>query len=172
MDRRTLLRRAVVAGTALVAGCSGNGGGDGGDATPTPTEEPTPTPTEEPDDESTPTDTATPTEESTPTQTPTEESTPSPEPDQTVTVGPGGSLRFDPETFSVSTGDTVLWVWDSPGHNVSPESQPSGADWPGDDETTYDSGHTHAYTFDVGGTYQYHCDPHRSVGMTASFTVG
>lgn len=88
-----------------------------------------------------------------------------------MAVGPGSRLVFDPETFEIDTGETVRWEWESPGHNVSPERQPSEADWPGDDESTYGSGRTYAYTFTVPGRYEYHCDPHQSVGMTGSFTV-
>lgn len=196
MNRRTLLARALAAGTVLVAGCA-----DGGEtprrtgtttATPTstvdgtttptrdrtdtrtetPTQTETPTPTD--GSTSTPTSTPTPTETSTPTSTPTptETSTPSPEPDQTVVVGPGGDLRFDPDTFTVSTGATVLWTWDSGGHNVHPTSQPGGASWPGKDEDlTYPAGSTHAYTFEVAGNYDYVCQPHQSSGMTGSFRV-
>ncbi|MFB6118810.1 plastocyanin/azurin family copper-binding protein [Halosegnis sp.] len=118
-----------------------------GDATPTPTETETDTPTE------------------------TETATATASADMTVTVGPGGSLAFDPETFTISTGDTVRWEWDSAGHNVSPEQTPSGADWSGKDDDTYDAGTTYAYTFDVAGEYKYHCDPHQSIGMVGSFTV-
>jgi plastocyanin len=116
---------------------------------------------------------ATPTETETATETPTETETATPtvEADMTVSVGAGGDNRFSPESFTVSTGDTVRWVWDSPGHNVSPESQPEGASWPGRDDSTYDSGTTHTYTFDVAGEYEYHCDPHQGLGMRGSFTV-
>lgn len=113
--------------------------------------------------------TATPTD--TATDSPTPEPTATAEADTTVTVGPGGSLRFDPESFTVAAGETVRWEWDSAGHNVSPASQPDGASWSGLDESTYDAGTTHAYTFEVAGEYTYHCDPHQSSGMTGSFTV-
>ncbi|MFC7176916.1 plastocyanin/azurin family copper-binding protein [Halosegnis marinus] len=118
-------------------------------------------------------DPATATETATETETPTatEEPTATPEADLVVTVAPDGALRFDPAEFTVSAGETVRWEWDGAGHNVSPERQPSGASWPGRDETTYGSGTTHSYTFEVPGEYAYHCDPHRSVGMTGSFTV-
>lgn len=88
-----------------------------------------------------------------------------------MAVGPGGRLVFEPETFEVAAGDTVRWEWASPGHNVSPEDQPAEASWSGDDESTYGSGHSYAYTFAVPGRYEYHCDPHQTVGMTGSFTV-
>lgn len=182
MHRRTLLGRALAAATVGLAGCTGGDGGtdtstgtptdatgmgDGGTDTATPTGEPT--------------DAQSPTAESTDTPSPTAESTDTPAStatttataDQEVVVGPGGALRFDPETFTVSAGDTVLWVWDSSGHNVSPDDggQPDGADWPGEDDATYGADHEYAYTFEVPGEYGYHCDPHRTAGMTGSFTV-
>lgn len=166
------------------AGDSGGGGGDGNGeptSTPTPraTASPTPTATTTPTtgttDERTPTTGTTgeptPTAEPTATGTPTTTPTPTPEADQTVTVGPDGRLVFEPETFEVAVGGTVRWEWASAGHNVSPERQPSDASWPGDDESTYPAGRTYAYTFAVAGQYEYHCDPHQSVGMRGSFTV-
>ncbi|WP_346430010.1 plastocyanin/azurin family copper-binding protein [Haloarcula regularis] len=41
---------------------------------------------------------------------------------------------------------------------------------PGDSQI-FDTGHTYAYTFEVPGEYAYFCRPHRSLGMTGSFTV-
>lgn len=128
-----------------------------GDATPTET--------------ATSTETTTSTETETTTSTETETATATPEADTTVRVGPGGANRFDPDSFTISAGDTVRWVWDSPGHNVSPQRQPDDASWPGRDDSTYGTGTTHTYTFDVVGEYEYHCDPHQGLGMRGSFTV-
>ncbi|MFC7193430.1 plastocyanin/azurin family copper-binding protein [Halosimplex aquaticum] len=71
-------------------------------------------------------------------------------------------------------GETVVWVWHSSGHNVRPESTPSGSDFSGTaggDDRLYDEGHTLSHTFEVAGEYEYYCNPHRSAGMTGSFTV-
>lgn len=90
-------------------------------------------------------------------------------------VGPGGSLSFEPESFQIAVGDTVLWTWDAGGHNVKASTTPEGSDWsgtPGGEFDTFGSGHTYRYRFDVAGTYEYYCAPHRSAGMTGSFTVG
>lgn len=132
------------------------------DASPTPT----PTPTPPSDDDSTPTPSPTPTQTPTPTPTPTTSI------DQVVEVGRDGRLRFDPDSFEIAVGDTVQWVWRSGGHNIKPASTPDDADWsgtPGSD--TYGSGYEYTYTFDVAGEYDYYCVPHRTSGMTASFTV-
>jgi plastocyanin len=182
--RRRSLLRTLPAAAACVAGCLGGGDGDDGTAatptdTPRSTGTPSPTPTADPSPTTTgtstatpnPTDPPTPTAGPTATPTPTAPPTATPVPDLTVAVGPGGRLVFEPETFEVTAGETVRWEWASAGHNVSPGDQPSGASWPGEDERTYGSGHAHAYTFTVPGSYEYHCDPHRSVGMTASFVV-
>jgi plastocyanin len=183
MDRRHFLRAAAAAGIPVaLAGCTGDGddGGDG-DATPTATDEPmdTPTATDEPTgtptatDEpmGTPTATDEPTDSPTATAEPTPTPTATPEPDQRVTVAPDGRLRFDPESFTIAAGDTVLWEWVASGHNVSPESQPDGADWAGDDGSLYSSGYLYSNTFETAGEYRYHCDPHQGSGMVGSFTV-
>lgn len=171
MQRRQYLRTAALAGAALgVAGCTegGNGDGNGGNETPGDTPEETPTETTTP--------TAEPTDE--PTETPTETATPTPEPpddpDQRVAVGDG--LNFDPESFEISVGDTVLWEWVGSGHNVKFDDGgvPEGTDWTGTEgsrTTTYGEGHVHFHTFETAGTYDYYCVPHRSSGMEASFTV-
>lgn len=178
--RRWFLRALPAAVGAALAGCLDGGNDDGnGDTTtetPRPTDAASPTATDTPTLGRTDTPTATPaptdSPTGTPSGTPTAAPTPTPEADLTVVVGPDGRLVFEPETFEVAAGDTVRWEWASPGHNVSPERQPSEASWPGDDESTYGAGYTYAYTFAVPGRYRYHCDPHQTVGMTGSFTVG
>lgn len=199
MDRRTLLRRACLVGSVGIAGCTGGGPTTGSPTstvivtpTPTPVGDPTSTgqgsgdqtgtapeattttetPTEMARNSPTESQSATSTEEPS-TQTSTRSPTPTTTVAQEVAVGPNGTLRFEPQTFTISAGDTVLWIWESGGHNVSPgeAGQPADANWPGEDEETYDEGHEYAYTFDIAGEYGYHCDPHQSLGMTGSFTV-
>ncbi|MDQ2071115.1 plastocyanin/azurin family copper-binding protein [Haloarcula sp. NS06] len=179
-NRRQFLGALTAVVTGTVAGCSD---GDSGESSPketatamqTPTRTATATPTDSvttATETATPPETPTPTETATPTETPTPTGTPV-EADQQVAVGPE-SLSFDPETFEVSVGSTVLWVWEAGGHNVKPTATPSGSNWsgtPGDNGKTYSSGYEYAYTFEVPGEYEYHCVPHQSVGMTGSFTV-
>lgn len=83
---------------------------------------------------------------------------------KTVKVGPGGSLKFDPDEVYVKTGGTVKFKWDSGGHNVVPEEQPDGANWEGH-KPLEDSGFTYEATFDKKGTYKYFCEPHKAAGM-------
>lgn len=156
MNRRRFLA-AVTAGAAGLAGCAG------ADTDPTPRPTDTPTPTDEPTPTDTPGATGTPTETPTPTPTPVV-------PDVTVVTGPNGDLVFRPRDVTIASGDTVLWTWDSGGHNVKPTSQPAGADWTGTPGgRLFGKGHEYAYTFEVTGTYEYECVPH--AGMVGSVVV-
>ncbi|MFB6220462.1 MAG: plastocyanin/azurin family copper-binding protein [Halolamina sp.] len=95
-------------------------------------------------------------------------------PTETVAVGPGGSLVFEPEDLTIEAGTTVNWVWESNNHNIVVDSQPEGANWegtPGDASTTYDTGYEYSHTFETLGTYEYACEPHRSAGMVGSVEV-
>jgi len=178
VNRRRYLQALAGGVAAGLAGCSG--GSDGTPATsltPTPDESTsTPTPTR------TATDTATPTPESEATATPSPTATASPTPTPTplpevaaeVVVGPDASFRFDPETVEVSTGDTVRWLWDSPGHNVKPDGIPDESDWsgtPGEAFDTFGAGHVYAHTFEVAGRFDYKCNPHQSQGMVGAVLV-
>ena len=187
MDRRTYLMTGLAAVSLGVAGCSGgdettDGDGttaDGADPTETPDEVTAPTTTDdstpEPTDEPTPEPTDEPTPE--PTAEPTDTATPEPTPEsvaQVVTVAADGQLQFAPESFTISAGDTVRWEWAAGGHNVVPDETPAESDWsgsPGAPGETLSGGDTYEYTFDVAGEYSYYCNPHRSAGMDASFTV-
>ncbi|WP_256288023.1 plastocyanin/azurin family copper-binding protein [Halobellus inordinatus] len=91
----------------------------------------------------------------------------------TVTVGPGGSLVFEPgtsEPLQIAPGTTVEFVWDSDNHNIVVESQPDGANWEGH-EPIENTGFTYTHTFDTLGTYEYYCEPHRTAGMVATIEV-
>ncbi|WP_439026260.1 plastocyanin/azurin family copper-binding protein [Haloarchaeobius sp. DT45] len=167
--RRRFLAGGLASGLALaLAGCFGGGdedGSGGGDGTDDPTAEST--------QSATPTATST-TQVETEAPTTAELTTtgePTTSGEQTVVaVGPGGDFVFTPERLSVPTGTTVRFEWRSAGHTVSPTSQPDGADWAGVDDTK-GSGFTHEHTFDVAGTYEYHCKPHQSLGMTGAIVV-
>ncbi|MFC7226239.1 plastocyanin/azurin family copper-binding protein [Salinirubellus salinus] len=144
--RRFLSRRAIaLAGVMALAGCtSGGNGNGGGDDGPTPSDEPTATATDSGGSNA----------------------------DHTVVVGPAGSLVFDPAELAVAPGDTVQFSWESNFHTVTVESAPSASDWTGTGEETQDAGYTHTHTFEVTGTYDYYCNPHRGSGMVGSITVG
>lgn len=91
-----------------------------------------------------------------------------------VTVGPGGELVFEPADLTIAPGTTVKFVWDSPGHNIVVENQPSGANWQGTKggaSKLFDPPHTHSHAFDTEGTYDYYCAPHKQAGMVGSIEV-
>ena len=171
MERRHYLRGLAAAGVVSVAGCTedGNESGNGDDGESTATDADEESTNTDADGESTATDAD---EESTATDADGESTgTPPSDPDQRVAVGANG-LNFEPEAFEISAGDTVLWEWEGSGHNIAVESQPSDADWPGEDEEFgYSEGHTHFHTFEVAGDYEYFCEPHQSNGMEGRFTV-
>ena len=93
---------------------------------------------------------------------------------ETVAVGPGGNLVYEPATLYVSPGTTVTFEWESDNHNIVVDGQPEGANWEGtegDANTLYNTGHTYEFTFETQGTYSYFCQPHRSAGMVAEVIV-
>ncbi|WP_435182893.1 plastocyanin/azurin family copper-binding protein [Halobellus sp. EA9] len=98
-------------------------------------------------------------------------------PTVTVTVGPGGSLVFEPgtsEPLQIAPGTTVKFVWDSDNHNIVVSSQPEGANWqgtPGGEAKLYNTGYTYTHTFETLGTYEYYCAPHQSAGMVGTIEV-
>jgi len=78
-------------------------------------------------------------------------------------------FEFDPQIFTVNTGDTILWIWDEGAHTTTSTSVPAGA-------TTWDAPITasspiYMYMPTVPGNYNYHCTPHSSMGMLGNFTV-
>ncbi|MFC4449699.1 plastocyanin/azurin family copper-binding protein [Halorussus aquaticus] len=95
-------------------------------------------------------------------------------PTKEVTVGPGGSLVFEPAEITIAPGTTIKWVWESDNHNVVPESQPEGSSWegtPGGASKTYNTGYEYSHTFETTGTYEYFCQPHKTAGMVGTITV-
>lgn len=160
VERRSFLGAAssVVVGTFL-AGCTG----DGGEGSPTGTATDSPEPTEP----------ATPTPSPTPTEQPAVE----------VAVGPERRLRFDPEEIEIAVGTTVVWTFESTGHNVTSLpgasekcENPAGAEpfasYEGDDHFSLNEpGTTFEHQFTVPGEYVYVCAPHEDQGMVGYITV-
>ncbi len=87
--------------------------------------------------------------------------------DQTVnTVG----TTFVPADITIFVGQTVEWVNTGGSHNVNGTQSA----YPGNPESFGNSvgtGWTYQYTFNTVGQYNYHCDPHVSIGMTGTVTV-
>jgi plastocyanin len=96
----------------------------------------------------------------------------------TVMVGEGGALVFTPATLTIHAGDTVRWVWGSPGHSVVSGTNGnadnrfcSPSDTGCDDPPLSDMGATYEHTFTHAGTFPYYCSVHFSLGMTGTITV-
>ncbi len=91
---------------------------------------------------------------------------------------PGGQFAFEPAAFSVQRGDTVRFVQASTApHNVHFKKFPKGAKLGSAASGRYVIGPGATYdlvvdTRFVDGTYQFICDPHESVGMQGTLTVG
>ncbi|WP_284012604.1 plastocyanin/azurin family copper-binding protein [Halobaculum litoreum] len=169
IHRRELLRLAAAASAATAtafAGCTGGGADAGDDAASTTAATPTATATPEP------TPTPSPTAESTPTAGATE-----------VAVGPEGRLRFVPDLVEIGVDDTVVWTFESPGHNVSslpsadsrcsnPEGAEPFASYEGEQHfAILPPGATFEHTFTVPGEYVYVCVPHAGQGMIGTVRV-
>ena len=82
----------------------------------------------------------------------------------TVKVANGGFF-FTPSSVTIHTGDSVLWMWSSTGHNDT-----SGS--PGMPNGLWDSGILNQgllmHTFNTAGSFSYYCTPHGACcGMVA-----
>jgi len=100
-----------------------------------------------------------------------------------VAVGPEKRLRFDPEEIEISTGTTVVWTFESTGHNVTskpgasdkcenPEGAEPFASYEGSSHFAIDEpGTTYEHEFTVPGEYVYVCAPHEGQGMVGEITV-
>jgi plastocyanin len=103
----------------------------------------------------------------------------------THTVGmytESGAYYFDPIGLHVKPGDTVKWVLKSGGHSSTsytknnpnyngPRLIPKDAK-PWDSGVLSESGASFSYTFEVKGTYNYYCIPHKSLGMVGRIVCG
>jgi plastocyanin len=101
----------------------------------------------------------------------------------TVVAGPNGDFVFDPESVTISTGETVTWEFASANHNVvawpdmhEEVSVPEGAGFGsveqgGDAFETVAEGETYSHTFETAGEYTYVCVPHASADMIGTIVV-
>lgn len=180
MDRRRYLRQlgtGLTVGAAALSGCGGDsGGGEGGagQEEATAAEE-----TEAAGAEATPTE-AQQTETAAETGTQTEAGTQQQGSNAVAMVTEGDSYYFDPVGLFVESGTTVTWVNEAGSHSSTaytqenPQSEvtriPSDADgW--NSETLTEAGAEFTHTFDVAGTYDYYCIPHKSLGMVGRIVV-
>lgn len=92
-----------------------------------------------------------------------------------------GEYYFDPVGLHVEPGETVTWINESGAHTTtsySPENPgasvrriPNEAE-PWHSPTFVESGATFEYTFEVPGTYEYYCVPHKTLGMVGRIVCG
>ena len=81
---------------------------------------------------------------------------------ETIQMGAGGNLVFEPNEVTVSVGDTVTFVnGDLPPHNIvflenAELSHP---------DLAFVSGEKFPVTFDKAGDYEFQCEPHAGAGM-------
>jgi plastocyanin len=95
-----------------------------------------------------------------------------------VTVGPGATRTFSPQTVNIVAGDTVHWTWASNNHNVVSGSSctvDSAFCSPTDTNCATSplssSGTEYSHTFSTPGTFSYFCSAHCFQGMTGSVIV-
>lgn len=93
----------------------------------------------------------------------------------------GSSYYFDPIGLYVEPGDTVTWINKTGSHSTTSYSPgnpgasvrriPKGAkSW--NSGVFQQSGGKFSYTFDVKGTYDYYCIPHKTLGMVGRIVCG
>ncbi|GGL69792.1 plastocyanin/azurin family copper-binding protein [Halocalculus aciditolerans] len=93
----------------------------------------------------------------------------------------GSEYLFDPVGLYVEPGDTVRWVNASGAHSTasySPENPRAEVSLIPEDAEPWNSGvfqeqgATFDYTFEAEGTYDYYCEPHKTLGMVARIVCG
>ncbi|WP_137286804.1 plastocyanin/azurin family copper-binding protein [Halorussus salinisoli] len=93
----------------------------------------------------------------------------------------GSEYYFDPIGLFVQPGTTVEWVNESGAHSSTAYAEgtggasvtriPEDAD-PWNSEIISEEGGTFSYTFEVEGTYDYFCIPHKTLGMVGRVVCG
>lgn len=93
---------------------------------------------------------------------------PPPPPPRTMVVDVNSNF-FAPRVLTIRVGDTVRWEFEASGHTVT-----SGGGCSSDgmfDSGLRSDGATFSQTFTAAGSYDYHCVPHCSEGMTGTIVV-
>lgn len=165
----SLPRRTVLAGAAAItlAGCLGDDHDDPEEEVVTDDENDYPDPADDRDEDDDDTDPAGDDDDATDTDDAEDVNGAA----ATVTVGPDGEHRFEPETLEIEVGGTVEFHWDDGGHNILIDAQPADGDWDGV-EDTQEAGYAHTHTFGVEGRFEYYCGPHAGQGMTGAVHAG
>jgi plastocyanin len=96
---------------------------------------------------------------------------PQPGPDGVVEIRLTANLRFEPGDIVIPRGTPVRWVNAAAVfHTVTPDIATQPGVW--NPRAMNTSGETFTHTFnEAGQTYTYHCEPHRSAGMTGRIRI-
>lgn len=92
-----------------------------------------------------------------------------------VDLGGGGVVQitlagtsFSPDNVTIAPGTTVRWVAANGVHTVTPDDPGQSGVWA---DRGLSAGQSFEHTFDVTGTFDYHCAPHQSLGMVGRIVV-
>lgn len=87
-----------------------------------------------------------------------------------VEVNLTSSLRFQPASVEIEPGTTVRWIYQGGDpHTVTPDNPDQEGVWESQEMNSV--GQEFEHTFEVAGTFDYHCIPHQSVGMVGTIQV-
>jgi len=82
-----------------------------------------------------------------------------------------GKYYFEPQEISIQSGDTITWVnVQDDMHNAVADSSPIGAER-FESPMLEEENQKWSYTFEISGSYSYHCHPHAAMGMVGSVIV-
>jgi len=78
------------------------------------------------------------------------------------------NLRFSPSTVTITEGETIRFFWDGQllPHNAVEENETFDSG-----DTASDEDYSFLFTPGLNGTFDYFCEPHRSVGMVGQIIV-
>ncbi|MGB1953663.1 MAG: plastocyanin/azurin family copper-binding protein [Candidatus Puniceispirillum sp.] len=77
----------------------------------------------------------------------------------------GNKMVYSQEIVQINSGDTVIWVPTSKGHNVEIIASPNGMKYKSKNNKEA------KITFDQPGIYYYWCTPHKGMGMIGLVVV-
>ena len=85
---------------------------------------------------------------------------------ETIITVDSTNLRFSPSTVTINEGDTIRFFWDGQflPHNAVEENETFDSG-----DTASDEDYPFVFVFGLNGTFDYHCEPHRSLGMVGHY---
>ena len=87
---------------------------------------------------------------------------------ETIITVDSTNLRFSPSTVTINEGDSIRFFWDGQflPHNAVEENETFDSG-----DTASDEDYQFVFVFGLNGTFDYHCEPHRSLGMIGQIIV-